>query len=119
MGSTISFPQRREIAAEGPELVVVEGTAGEREPLDLGVAAADQTRVAVSEVERRVGGEHVEVARPLDVGDPGALGLREDDGQRMVVVSATAVLGVDGLGCVGVRRHPARERNGSWTPGRS
>ena len=68
--------QLGELRAERAELVVVERAAGEGEPVELRLAAAISVRVAVAEVERRVAGQHVEVAVALDVGDPGAFGAR-------------------------------------------
>ena len=52
---------------------------------------ADEVGVPVPEVQRRVGGEHVEVAPAIDVGDPGALGLGHDDRQGVVVVRAESL----------------------------
>ena len=75
----------REVAAEGPEPVVVEGAARQGEAVELGARGGDERRVQVAEVEGGVAGEGVEVAPALDVGDPGALGVRDDDGQRVVV----------------------------------
>ena len=61
--------------------------------------------MAVPEVHRRVGGEAVEVASPLDVGDPGALRGRDDDGQRVVVVRERRVFDRDGGGRRGLGPH--------------
>ena len=49
-------------------------------------AAASSARVAVAEVERGVAGQQVEEAAAVDVGHPGALGVRDDHRQRVVVV---------------------------------
>ncbi len=54
--------------------------------VELGARRRDQVGVAMAEVQRRVGGQHVQVALALDVGDPGALGVGDDHGQRVVVV---------------------------------
>jgi hypothetical protein len=42
--------------------------------------------VTVTEVQRGVSGQAVEVPVSLDIRDPGSLPLAEDDGQRVVVV---------------------------------
>ena len=65
--------QRRELLVEAAELVVAEGAAGQRQPAGLLDHRREDLRVAVALVDRRVGGEAVEVAVALDVGDPGAL----------------------------------------------
>ena len=70
-------------------------------------------RVAVAEVQRRVAGQHVEVAAALDVVHPDALAAAQDDGQRLVVVRAVAALGLDSQSGFGVHSHRARERNGA------
>ena len=80
--------QLRELGAERAELVVLEGPADQRDPVQLPLRGRDQRGVAVAEVERRVGRQHVQVAAALGVGDPGALGLGDHDGQRVVVVRA-------------------------------
>ena len=69
-----------QVAAEGAELVAVEGAARQGEPFELLPCRADEGRVQVPEVEGRVAGERVEIAPSGDVGDPGALGALDDDG---------------------------------------
>ena len=80
-----------EIAAEHRERVVVERARGERDQLELRVRGLDQPWVAMSEVERGVRREHVEVSLPLDVGHPGSLPARDDDRKRVVVVGRVAL----------------------------
>ena len=77
--------ERREVAAERAEPVAVEGAARQGEPVELAARRGDERRVQVAEVEGGVAGEGVEVAAALDVRDPGALGVGDDDGQRAVV----------------------------------
>ena len=78
--------------AELPEPVVAERAAGQREPLELLLRGRHEPRMAVTEVERRVGGERVEVAASVDVLDPGALAVADDDRERVVVADAVLVL---------------------------
>ena len=81
-------PARRQ---NGAELVVVERPAGQRDPVELRAGGGDQRRVPVAEVQRRVAGEAVQVAPAVDVGHPGALGVGDDDRQRVVVVRGPAL----------------------------
>ena len=62
MGSTISMPASGELGAERSEVLVVERPADQRDPVQLPVRGRNQPGVAVTEVDRRVGGQHVEVA---------------------------------------------------------
>ena len=82
--------ERGERRRERPELVVVERAARERDAVELGLGRRDERRMPVAEVDGRVRGEAVEVAAALDVGDPGALGRRDDDRERVVVVRERA-----------------------------
>ncbi len=79
---------RREFGAERSELVVLERPADQGDPLQLTLGGRDQARVPVAEVDRRVGGEQVEVPAAFHVGHPGAFGLGDHDRQRMVVMRA-------------------------------
>ncbi len=54
--------------------------------------------MAVAEVERRVGGERVEVATALDVLDPGALAAADHNRQRRVVVDAVLLFEAGRIG---------------------
>jgi hypothetical protein len=67
--------------AEWAEPVVVDGAAGQGDPLQLGAGCLQELRMPVAEVHRRVGRDHVEVAPPTDVGRPGTLRLRHDQRQ--------------------------------------
>ena len=69
-----------QLRAERAELVVAERPAGQRDPVELPVGGGDEVGVPVAEVERRVAREAVEVAAALDVGDPGAFGVRDTTG---------------------------------------
>jgi hypothetical protein len=82
----IAVGQFGQLGAERPELVVVERPAHQREPLELSHRGRDQPRVPVTEVQRGVRGEQVQVAASFNVGHPRALGLVDDDRQRVVVV---------------------------------
>jgi hypothetical protein len=73
----------RDLLAERSELVVAERPRGEADPARLPHHGRDQAGVAVALVDRRVGGEEVEVALALDVPHPGALGALHDHVQRM------------------------------------
>ena len=91
--------QLGERRAERAEPVGVERAADQRDGVELGVRGGGDLRVAVAEVHRRVGGQAVQVAAALDVGDPDALGGRGDDGQRRVVVRRVVIVERDrGLG---------------------
>ncbi len=67
---------------------MVEGPADQGHPVQLPLRGGDQGRVAVAEVQRGVRREHVQVAAAIGVGDPGALGLGDHYGQRVIVVCA-------------------------------
>ncbi len=83
---------------EAAELVVEEGAAGERQPAQLLARDRDQALVAVTEVERGVAREAVEVAATVDVDHPGAVALGEHHRQGVVVVRGVALGGLDVLG---------------------
>ena len=80
--------------AERTEPVGVEGAADQGHGVELRVRGGDDLRMAVPEVDRRVGRQAVQVAAALDVGDPGAFGAGRHHRQRRVVVGDVAV--VDG-----------------------
>ena len=88
-----------ELSGERPELVVAEGAACERDAIELVVRGGDELRMAVAEVQRRVGGERVEVAPAAVVADPAALGADDRDRQRVVVVGGVAVGEVRCVAC--------------------
>ena len=87
--------QLGQFLAERPELVVVERPRGQRDLAHLLDGRGDQGRVLVAEVERRVAGEHVEVALAGHVGDPGTVGGRDHHRQRVVVVRAPPIVEVE------------------------
>ena len=80
---------------EAGELVVEERAAGEREVPQLLARDRDQALVGVSEVERGVARQAVEVAAAVDVDDPGAVALGEHHRQGVVVVRGVALRGLD------------------------
>ena len=80
--------QLGELGAERPELIVVERAAYQRDPIELPARGRDETRMAMTEVERRVGGEHVHVPAAIDIGYPCAFGLGDHNRHRIVVVRA-------------------------------
>ncbi len=100
--------ERGEVARERPELVVGERAARERHAVELVAGGGDEPRVAVAEVQRRVGRQRVEVAAAAVVVDPGALGARDRHRQRVVVVGGVA-LG-DGGGVLAPEPGVERER---------
>src|SRR3546814_2109601 len=59
--------------------------------------------MAVAVVHRRIGGQAVEIAVAVDVGDPDALALGQHHVERLVVVGAEPALDIDEIG--GVERH--------------
>ena len=61
-------------------------------------AARIRSGMPMTEVQRGVRGQHVEVALAFDVGHPRTLGLGHDDGKRMVVVRGVLVGERDQLG---------------------
>ena len=100
----MSLPvRRRQRLREAAELVVEEGAAGERQLAELLARDRDQALVAVTEVERGVAREAVEVAATVDVDHPGAVALGEHHRQGVVVVRGVALGGLDVLGGAGAR----------------
>ena len=113
MGSTRSLPQSRASAsANRPELVVVVRPAGERDAPELLGRGGEERRMPVAEVQRRVGGQQVEVALALDIGHPRALGAGDHDRERVVVVRDVLLFGLDDAGGGGVGCHALR--SGHW-----
>jgi hypothetical protein len=108
--NAIAAAELGQLGAEGPELVVVEGAARQRQPLELLRGSADEPRMAMTEVHRRVGRERVVVAAVLDVAHPDALATAQHDAERVVVVGAVTVLGLDRFVRVGARSHRGRQR---------
>ncbi len=60
--------------AEWPEIVGMECAAHQCDGVELGVCGRGDLGVAVAEVDRRVGGQEIQVAPAIDVGDPRPLG---------------------------------------------
>ena len=90
------------------EDVVVESAGAESEGGGLLSQSLDEFRVAMALVDSAVGREEVHVLAALGVPDVDALGLGEDDGERVVVVSSVLVFG--GNGALGGRGVEARGR---------
>src|SRR5512142_323841 len=78
----------------GP-LVVAEGARGERQLAGLLDESPDDAGVTVALVDGRVGAQEVEVLAAFDVVHPDALGLADDDVERMVIVGAVEIFDQD------------------------
>jgi hypothetical protein len=91
MGSTIC-----ERGHERAEAVGVERPRRERDAVELRLGGLDEHGVRVTEVDRRVRGEAVEVAAPVDVGDPGPVTRFHHDLKGVIVVRSVLVDEPDG-----------------------
>jgi len=89
---TVVAGEAADLLAETAQLVVAEGARAEGETRRLLGYDLDELRMAVALVDRRIGGEEVEVALAFDVPDPGTFAARDHDVERVVVVGAVAVL---------------------------
>jgi len=89
--------QLAQLLGEGAELVVVEGARGDADAVSLILERPDELGVPVAMVDRRVGAQHVHVLLALGVLDPHALGLGDDDRERVVVVRAEFLGDLDDL----------------------
>lgn len=78
------------------EDIVVEGAGAEGQTAGLLGEGLDELGVAVALVDGAVGGQEVEVLATLGIPHVDALSAREDDGERVVVVSGELLLGGDG-----------------------
>ena len=83
-----------QVLAEQGQLVVAERARRQRHALRLVEHRRHDARMAVSLVDRRVGGQAVQVALAVDVVHPHALGALDDDVERMVVVGTVLFLDV-------------------------
>ena len=92
--------QDAELPGQERPLIVAEGARGERHPPGLIFQGLDDSRVAVSLVHGRIGAQEIQVLAAVEVPDPDALGLVDDDVQRMVVVRAVFIF--DGDEALGV-----------------
>ena len=81
-----------ELFEEGAHTIVVESSARERATVELIADRIDDFRMPVALVDRRVGGEKIKVTLALRVMDLAPLRLRDDDGQRVVVVGAVFLI---------------------------
>ncbi len=98
-----------QLAAEQPQLVVVERPGRQCHPAELFGRGADQLGMPVAEVQRRIPGQQVQMVPSLHIGHPRTLRLGDHHRQRVVVVRAEALVEVDEVGGaaveVGQRRH--------------
>ena len=108
--------KRAEHLAEFAEQPVVEGAGREGDTVQLLLGGGDDLGMTVSEIERAVSGEHIEVLPAVGVADARALRPRHDDGLGRVIVRTISLglrddAGGDALvfGCV--------FRNGSFSRG--
>ena len=86
----VHLAQLSEVAQERTHLVVVERAARERDAIQLLLGRRDQLGMSVTEVQRRVRRQHVQVPSAFDIGHPATLGFGDDDGQRVIVVRRRA-----------------------------
>lgn len=77
--------------------IIVKGSRAQGQGAGLVDEGLDELGVAVALVDGAVGRQKVEIVLALGVPDVAALGLAEDDGQRVVVVGGVLVLGLDAL----------------------
>jgi hypothetical protein len=77
------------------QLVAAEGARRQRDAVRLLEHRLTDARVGVTLIDGGVRGEKVEVFGPLDVPDPAAGRLVNDDVQRMVVMGAVLILELD------------------------
>ena len=100
--------------AERAERVVVERARREREPIQLAVRARDEPGMPVTEVERAVRGQHVEVAVPSTSVTHAPSASAITTGQRVIVVRGVAIrereqlLGARACCLVGAHPRPLR-----------
>src|SRR6185312_3232639 len=83
--------QPREVAAEGLQVVGAVRAAGQGQLGQLTTSGGDEAGVTVSEVQRRVGREEVQVAVTMVVLDPRSAPARQRHRQRVVVRRAVPV----------------------------
>ncbi len=83
---------------ERSHAVVVHGARGERELARLLDERADDSRMAVSLIQRRVRADAIEILPAFDVPSPDAFGARDHDRQRRIVRRAHALRLGDQLG---------------------
>jgi hypothetical protein len=84
----IETGESADLLAQPAELVVAEGARTQGQALRLFGERLDQAGMAMSLIDRRVGGEEVQIAVPFDVPDPDAFAAGDDDLERMIVVRA-------------------------------
>ncbi|MEY9791490.1 hypothetical protein ABIE77_006049 [Sinorhizobium fredii] len=92
-----------DLLVEQSELVVAEGARGERQLLRLLHHRLEDHRVAMALVDGRIGRQTVQIAVALDVPDEDAFAARQHDVERLVVVGAEQMFGLD-QGCRGLHQ---------------
>jgi GNAT superfamily N-acetyltransferase len=101
--------RRRELTQlllEERQLAVAKGARGQGHAARLLDERLQDARVAVALIERRIGGQPVEIFLALDVGDPHPLGLGDDQIEGVIVARAVASLELDIVVCAfEVSRH--------------
>ena len=92
IGSIMSLPDSRaQLGGERTQLVGVERPTDQGHPVELPAGGGHDLRVAVSEVDRGVGGQAIEITPALHVGHPRTLAVGDHDGQREVVVGGVVL----------------------------
>jgi hypothetical protein len=86
-----SIPVSAQLLAEPSELVVVERPAGQCQPVELRAGGRHQGWVTVTEAQRGVRRQHVQVAPALHVPDPHTFPIGDHQGQGGVVGRAVAL----------------------------
>ncbi|CRE19531.1 Uncharacterised protein [Bordetella pertussis] len=84
--------QARQVFVQGRQLVMAEGPRGQRQPLRLLDHRGQDARMAMPLVDRRVGGQAIQVAPPRRVVQPDPAAARQHHIERLVVVGAEFVL---------------------------
>ncbi len=73
----------------------MDDSRGHREPRRLSRKCGHESRVRVTEAHGGVGRQHVQIAAPVLVDEPGSQALGQDDGQSVVVMRRVALLESD------------------------
>ena len=94
----MSLPHNSASAAQNGPSRSEERPAGQCDGVQLRVRGGGDLRIAVTEADRGIGRQAVQVAAALHVGDPGALGAGCHHRQRRVVVRDVAIVDGDRVG---------------------
>ena len=84
----IEASEIREALAKQAEIVRMIGARGEIQPVKLALQGGDEARMKVAETCRRIGAHHVEIALALRVEEVNAMSMRQNKGQRRVIMRA-------------------------------